>query len=171
MTRKDKFLMSEIVAQKRCSKCKTVKPSSQFYKQKTKKSGLASHCIECQKKWISANREKINARQRKYSAIWYHENKPNKPKKPLEQRRQSILKKYGLTVVEYDEMLRKQNGVCAICGGTNSDGKGLFIDHDHKTGRIRGLLCNDCNLGIGRLKDSVGILTKAIGYLTKFFGK
>ena len=77
---------------------------------------------------------------------------------------------FGISLVEYNEMLENQDGVCAICGkeeATKVNGKRvrLSVDHDHKTGKIRGLLCGNCNRGIGNLQDSPGLLKKAIDYL------
>lgn len=80
------------------------------------------------------------------------------------------LKKIGLSEPEYTSMLDGQGGVCAICGKPETmaiRGKtvSLAVDHDHKTGKIRGLLCTPCNRGIGLLKDDPNILNKAISYL------
>jgi len=75
----------------------------------------------------------------------------------------SLKKKYNLTSVEYEKLLKGQNYVCAICSGTCS--KKLAVDHDHITGQIRGLLCNNCNRGIGHLQDSPVILQSALNYL------
>lgn len=69
--------------------------------------------------------------------------------------------KYGLTRAQYDEMAEKG---CAICGGQPSDR--LYVDHDHKTGMVRGLLCHQCNSGLGMFKDDKSLLAKAIEYLT-----
>jgi hypothetical protein len=62
-------------------------------------------------------------------------------------------------------MLYKQGGKCGICGSV-SNGKRLAIDHDHETGRVRGLLCQQCNTALGLFKDQVELLKKAIDYLT-----
>lgn len=84
--------------------------------------------------------------------------------------RASNLSRYGLTVEEHDAMLAAQGGVCAICGNPpNPDGVGpasrLHVDHDHETGEVRSLLCNECNRGIGFLKDSPALLRAAADYL------
>ncbi len=67
----------------------------------------------------------------------------------------------GLPLTDRDALLEKQKHKCAICG----DDKKLCIDHDHGTGKVRGLLCTDCNLSLGRFKDNIDILSKAITYL------
>jgi len=79
-------------------------------------------------------------------------------------RRKERLKKYGMTIPEYEALLLKQAGVCAICGGCDK-AKRLAIDHDHETGAIRGLLCFDCNTGIGKFQGSPRLLGKAATYL------
>jgi len=71
--------------------------------------------------------------------------------------------KYGMTVEQYDKLLEKQNGVCAIC--KRSPEQMLAVDHCHETGRVRGLLCRSCNLGIGHLDDDVSKVWAAMEYL------
>lgn len=75
-----------------------------------------------------------------------------------------LLEKYGMTRAEYDVLLRRQGGVCAICGGID-ESKRLGIDHCHKTNDIRGLLCNGCNLGLGYFKDDPKRLLQAFRYI------
>ena len=76
---------------------------------------------------------------------------------------------YGITLKEYEELIQEQNNVCAICGQVCSTGKKLAIDHDHTTGKVRGLLCKNCNVALGQFKDSVDVLQKAIKYLEKSY--
>lgn len=73
--------------------------------------------------------------------------------------------KYGMTIEDYDRMFAEQNGGCAICGGTPTRTEHLHVDHDHETGRIRGLLCDSCNLGLGKFRDDPDVLAKAAAYL------
>jgi hypothetical protein len=75
------------------------------------------------------------------------------------------LKRHGLTVEEYEIMAERQNYCCAICG---REPKKLHIDHDHETGKVRGLLCRHCNCLIGFAKDNGLILERAIKYLDKY---
>lgn len=85
-----------------------------------------------------------------------------------------ILKTYGLTIEEYWAIYEAQGGVCYICRrakGRGPDGSGrgkrLAVDHDHKTGEVRGLLCGPCNKGVlGHLRDSVEALSRAVAYVT-----
>ena len=77
--------------------------------------------------------------------------------------------KYGITIEDYDRMLEDQGGRCAICRTNDPGGSGsrFAVDHDHKTGKVRGLLCTNCNTGIGLLQDDVLILEQAIRYLNE----
>jgi hypothetical protein len=79
----------------------------------------------------------------------------------------NALKKYGLTASMYDEMMKTQGSVCAICKEGCPTMRRLSVDHCHATGRIRGLLCNACNLGIGKFKDDADLMRSAINYLLK----
>jgi hypothetical protein len=81
-------------------------------------------------------------------------------------RRAQYLTRYKITVEQYLKMEESQRGLCAICLQPPSGKRNqLFIDHDHKTGFVRGLLCNLCNSGIGKLGDTVDRLQRAIDYL------
>ncbi len=81
--------------------------------------------------------------------------------------RTNQLRKYGLTVVEFDRMYQIQQGCCAICKRHQTAvGKILEVDHDHKTGKVRGLLCRSCNLTIGYVKEDTTTLQSAISYLS-----
>ena len=80
--------------------------------------------------------------------------------------RKNNIKKYGITEDDYLRIFEGQKGVCLICGLPQLT-KRLHIDHDHKTGKIRGLLCENCNRGLGMFKDDIVTLKSAIGYLNK----
>lgn len=78
------------------------------------------------------------------------------------------LKQYGFTLDQYEVLNQSQNGKCKICGNRNrKSGQSvrLAVDHDHVTGRIRGLLCNTCNRGLGMFRDDAGLLQTAADYL------
>lgn len=84
-------------------------------------------------------------------------------------RREYHLKgKFGLSVDEYNKLLLEQQGVCAICKRPCQTGRRLAVDHEHGTGRIRGLLCAQCNRGLGRFLDNPDALEQAAVYLRKF---
>lgn len=77
-----------------------------------------------------------------------------------------ILKTYGITAEQYASLLRYQGGKCFICQRATGKRRRLSVDHDHKTGRVRGLLCNPCNRDVlGHLRDSVAALERAVMYL------
>ena len=75
------------------------------------------------------------------------------------------VRKYGIELSEYTNMVAQQNGCCAVCKQIEER---LCVDHCHNTGKVRGLLCRRCNAGIGMLKDDVAILIEAITYLRKY---
>lgn len=112
-----------------------------------------------------AHRQANPEKYRQYDA---KKNRKLDPKKKAEYTHAAWIKKnYGVTREQYQEMLSRQNGCCAICG--NNPGKWrLSIDHCHKTGAVRALLCRACNGGIGLLKDDTSLLTKAIEYLNSY---
>ena len=84
--------------------------------------------------------------------------------------------KFGITSEDYKDMMEAQGGTCAICNGKNAVRKratfgnkpftiALAVDHNHKTGKVRGLLCNSCNTSLGKFKDDITLLKRAIEYL------
>lgn len=122
------------------------------------------------KKYYEENKEKLKARRREY----YRNNKEklnasNKEweKKNPERRKNKYLERlYGITLEQYNETLDKQEGKCGICETHQSNFKrDLSVDHCHKTGNIRGLLCDSCNIALGNFKDNPDILKKALKYL------
>ena len=80
-------------------------------------------------------------------------------------RKCKMARKYGITPEEYTAMFLSQNGVCAICGTPPEAHKKLAIDHNHITGKVRGLLCYKCNVMLGSANDSIVILNASIDYL------
>ena len=79
-----------------------------------------------------------------------------------------LKKQYGITIDDYNRMLSQQNNCCAVCGRADlSDSRGFrpHVDHCHRTGRVRGILCGPCNKGLGQLQDDPEILRRAIAYL------
>ena len=92
--------------------------------------------------------------------IW---NQNNKARRGKSHHKQYYVKKYGMTIEEYEQMEKDQNYSCKICGEKNY--KRLGIDHDHTTGQVRGLLCDSCNPALGGFKDNIESLQKAIDYL------
>ncbi len=80
----------------------------------------------------------------------------------------TIKRKYGITEADFRAMEQAQGGACAICRTLPEDG--LYVDHDHQTGKVRGLLCFQCNSGIGSLRDDIERLQRAIAYLRRHAG-
>lgn len=79
---------------------------------------------------------------------------------------QHLKRTYGITLDQYNQILIKQNGCCWICKRHESElTQRLHVDHCHKTGKVRSLLCFNCNQGLGNFKDSVGLLITAAEYL------
>ena len=101
------------------------------------------------KKYRETHREKLVAHQKEYRKA---------------HREEILMKKYRLTIENYDKMLVAQNGVCAICGHP-PNWRCLSVDHNHITGNVRGLLCSNCNMMLGLVDDSIEILRSAIEYL------
>lgn len=114
-----------------------------------------------QKERRDRNREQINAYHRRYTKLNYERFKRWNKKSWLK-------RKYGITIEAFEALLQVQNFECGICDGPlKSEGQGTHIDHDHATGRIRGILCAQCNRGLGHMRDNVSFLRKAIEYLER----
>lgn len=145
-------------------------------------------CIDCGKK-IEITNKRTSIRcigcQRKYNNKWardYYKNHPdkrakiiayskeryqrNKDKYNKQERNRRIFNLYGITESEYTSLIAKQNGECAICGEAIGITRKAFIDHNHSTGKARGLLCSKCNFGLGHFNDDVSLLQQAINYLS-----
>ncbi len=92
---------------------------------------------------------------------------PRNRNKTYEESRVSRIRMYGIDVPDYERMLEEQGGGCYICGKKPEDKRALDIDHDHKTGKVRGLLCSNHNRGLGLLDDNILHIIKALEYLVK----
>lgn len=106
--------------------------------------------------WYAKNREKVIAHVSRY--------RKSHPWTPEYARERKLKSAYGLTIEDYNRMLRKQGGTCAICFRP-PNGERLVVDHDHIQNKVRGLLCSRCNKGIGMLEDNPRLLSKAVTYL------
>jgi hypothetical protein len=87
--------------------------------------------------------------------------------KKCQSRRARIAERYSLSWQDYEHMKHMQAGGCAICKCDIPEGGKINVDHDHKTGKVRGLLCRDCNLALGFFKDSLDNIRNALRYLSK----
>ena len=132
-----------------CNTCKQYLPLSQFHKDKTKRGGYKYKCKECTKAYYDEWKKQPGAREawKRASTRYYEKNWTRK--------------KYGIELEEFAKMLLECNFSCEICFSKEN----LHIDHDHKTGKVRGILCRGCNHGLGNFTDSVDKLYRAIEYL------
>ena len=148
---------------KTCSSCKETKDFFAFYKDSTKKEGVTSFCRPCQKT-SRLNRYRANSKDEKLKFKNYYQQNKDKYK-------EYALKKYGLTKQDFEDLLVKQDYSCKICKVKEDTlDRGLFVDHCHTTGRVRGLLCRSCNTLLGMAKDNEETLKAAIEYLKENYG-
>lgn len=152
-----------VIARQKCGKCKKVKPRSDFGIDNHAKSGRANTCKSCRKSYVAsepykADRKTYYARLSKDKKKYYRRN----------QRTNNLERIFGITHEEYERIHKEQNGLCAICGKSEIiDDKHLAVDHDHKTGKIRALLCTRCNLAVGRLEANMEYTNRLLGYIKK----
>lgn len=144
------------LSSKKCNCCGEVKPTTEFSRKKNRhgKWGFHSYCKECQNKKMKKCRLE----------------NPEKSKRI--HKKHNLKKLYGLTIEDIEIMLKNQNYKCAICGEEiflfgSSKTLTAHVDHDHKTGKIRALLCDKCNRGLGYFRDNTDYLLSAISYLKK----
>ena len=144
-----------------CKKCRIEKSDDEFYKEKRVKDGLQARCKECCKAdaraVFEANPEPY--RRRAKEAYTY-----------ASRRERMLRDEYNMSIEDYVELFEKQNGVCAMCKTENSGHNmtdHLLVDHDHITGKVRGLLCCNCNWLLGKAKADEGntLLLSALFYL------
>jgi hypothetical protein len=132
-----------------------------FSKNRRHADGLQTYCKQCSDAYRTGRGYKLSAeakeRKRQRERDAYREC----PEKRWEQ---NLARKYGITAEKYFEMLEAQGGFCAICLRPPGK-KRLHVDHCHISGRVRGLLCDDCNLGIGKLGDDPSRVMSAAAYL------
>lgn len=125
-----------------------------------------NECPKCKAarhlEWRRKNREHCLAYHRNYT-------RTHPEKMRAFYRKRELWRKYGISILDYDNILLSQGGKCALCGSDNPKGYfGRFhVDHDHKTNKIRGLICGNCNLIIGHAGDDIRLLRLAIRYLEK----
>lgn len=117
------------------------------------------------------NKDKVQARQKEWRAknLEYVQTKSKEyyQKGKDRQRNLTLSRQYGISLDEYEEMLVRQSGACAICGSTDSGaaGKSFSVDHCHESGKVRSLLCRGCNIGVGHFKDDPELLEAAARYI------
>lgn len=138
---------------KLCRKCGLLK---EHHRHTRSKDGMQYWCADCRKGWKPVEKAA-------YDKAHYHQDKEK-------YRNSSYKKRYGITLADYNKLLLTQNGLCGICNSMCSSGKLLAVDHNHKTNKVRGLLCTKCNLLIGYASESPEILRQAIEYLRRKYG-
>ncbi|MEV4179273.1 endonuclease VII domain-containing protein [Nonomuraea sp. NPDC049709] len=125
--------------QKHCPRCSTAKPKDSFGRNRAAKDGLTSYCKPCHAQVTLDNRIKNHGSDRNYK----------------------LKLRYGITEDDFARMLAHQGGLCAICRVV----PGTFVDHSHETGQVRGVLCFNCNNGLGHFGDNTVLLELAALYL------
>lgn len=117
--------------------------------------------------------DKYRERSRKESLAYYYRNRDKVLAKKKERcskeynRERNLMNNFGITTEDYEKLYNEQKGLCAICGCPPWPNKPLHVDHNHKTGEVRALLCHHCNIGLGMFKDDISKLKHAIDYLNK----
>jgi len=154
---------------KLCKMCGQEKPKTDFLLEVARFDGVSPYCRACMKekhdKWNAEHPKQRQGHITKWNTL--------NPERKEYHRRTGVLGRYGLTNADYEQMLLAQGGKCAICGSENVNYKGrhfLCVDHDHKTGKSRSLLCTTCNAGIGSFKDDPNLLQQALDYLRRHDG-
>ena len=157
-----------------CSKCGEQKECSAFHKNKARRSGYQHYCKDCMK---AHNRTPARKKNKAKAALnWYYKNQDkvlSRKKKARQEDPDKFLNwrlktRYGITLAEWDVLFEKQSGRCVICQRHSAElDRKLVVDHNHKTGEIRGLLCADCNLALGALRDNPENFLRAVDYLSK----
>lgn len=148
-------VLKVIPKQKKCSSCMETMPAEAFALDKTTSTGLNSRCRPC------------------HSAYYKNYYGKTKEKHRNKARANHLKRVYKIDATTFEAILQVQGGGCAICGETkcSTNKRHLCVDHNHKTGAIRGILCDTCNVGIGNLKDDVKLLRNAIAYLQRSGGR
>ncbi len=161
---------------KYCNDCKPISKKIQALKDynilKSKPNYLEISNIK-QKKYRETPKSKV--KRKEYHDKWksrnpeYYKLKYRELPKEIriKKRRKQLLDQYNLTEDQFNKMIISQNNLCAICNNPQTGNRLLAVDHCHKTGKVRGLLCTKCNNGIGNFNDNIEILNKAIHYLIK----
>lgn len=161
---------------RQCTKCGELKPLSSYYRAGGNSGdGLRGDCIPCNLA-AKAERHRLNPEPaRRRTEAWRQANPERYAAnreafiasggKKVADRRSHLKRKYGMTIEEYDAMLEAQGGGCFICGKPPRDDISLHVDHDHSTGRIRGILCFCCNNALADFQEDPALLGKAVTYL------
>lgn len=161
-----------------CKKCTTM--AQMAYQEKNRDQYLEyqrTHYRENKKKYDNYRKRNVEKR-REWQRNRYRTNseyrekvkrsvKEYRKQNPIQKKNNDLLRMYGISLDDFNDLAKKQNNSCAICGRPDNGNKNIFpyIDHCHKTGKVRGLLCTRCNMGLGQFKDNKNTLLKAVDYL------
>lgn len=147
-----------------CKNCKKDKTSELFGKDRSRKNGYHPYCKVCKSlinnEWAERNKSR-RAEYHRQNADRWKQNKANN----------RLIKLYGITLDDYQNMLQKQNHICSICKSVEkTKNRTLSVDHDHKTNKIRELLCQRCNAALGMLEEDPRIIGNLLDYIKKYKG-
>ena len=161
---------------KRCTSCGEEKPVTEFHVASSRRGGRRSHCKECVSFYSKSYREQDPLKFKEANKKWADANpekikeyiKRSNDKRQVWRRNYRMNKRYGLSLIDYNAMVESQRGLCAANGCLETVyGGRLSVDHDHSTGKVRGLLCHGCNSALGRVDDSIEKLKGLIAYLER----
>lgn len=142
-----------------CSMCLESKPLDEFHRAKNKLAGRHTKCRPCHAATVKTQRDRDPESFREATRRYYVKN-------PEARRERHLIRKYGLMTDEFDSMLQEQNGECGLCFQPLEIGtRRTHVDHDHLTGKVRGILCHHCNTGLGNLQDDPDLLLRAALYV------
>ena len=125
--------------QARCPACDTIKPLTDFGRRSGERTGRVSYCYPCFNRIKEESRQRVHGGSRNYH----------------------LRRRYGITQAEADAFFDRQGGLCALC----RERPAQHVDHDHLTGKVRGMLCSCCNQGLGNFRDRADVMRAAIAYL------
>ena len=148
---------------KRCNKCKAIKEIGYFFKNRSNGDGFSHSCKECDLKRNREYRKNHLEKRKEMDRAYYIK---NRERCLAYNKKWKLRTRYKITEEEIEILLLQQNNKCAICLAS-FDLTEKEIDHNHKTGAIRGLLCHKCNSAIGYLKEDINIFINSILYLTQ----
>lgn len=149
---------------KTCKECKVLKELTEYYKTKARKDGLSAKCKECIKSKERAYRTSEAGRAVRLA---YRKGKGLEGRK-TDLKRWYFKRIYGISIEDVSAMIAEQGNLCAICKQRPEGIRPLAVDHCHKTGKVRAMLCDKCNRGIGFLRDSPEIIQSALDYVIHF---
>lgn len=126
---------------RRCPRCGNKKPLEDFARNRSTRTGYGGYCKPCHNSVVNENRRKNHGGNRSF---WLN-------------------RRYQVDAIQVEWMILQQGGVCALCGA----GKPEHVDHDHRARRLRGILCFNCNRGLGKFSDELELMSRAADYLER----